>query len=90
MFTVRKTSPTEWRAAVTRAASLVDASKVEALCLPSVFSRRVRLTVLRATGLVQVTSHPPRPDPTEKNDPSHRILLVQNARDRSFAGEKKT
>lgn len=49
-FTVRETSASEWRDGTARKAL----SGVEASNLTSVFDRRVRLTVLRATGLAQV------------------------------------
>lgn len=58
MFTVRETLPSEWRAGVADAAAMddcyADAASVEASGLKTVFERRVRLTVLRATGLAQV------------------------------------
>ncbi|CAM9193761.1 unnamed protein product [Scytosiphon promiscuus] len=57
VFTVRETSPKEWRAGVADAAAIencyADAASVEASGLKTVFERRVRLTVLRATGLAQ-------------------------------------
>lgn len=58
VITARETSPSEWRAGVAEAASIVhsyaDAASVEASGIKTVFERRVRLTVLRATGLAQV------------------------------------
>ncbi|CAM9127974.1 unnamed protein product, partial [Hapterophycus canaliculatus] len=57
VFSVRETSPLEWRAGVADAAAMddcyADAASVEASGLKSVFERRVRLTVLRAAGLAQ-------------------------------------
>lgn len=58
MFTVQERSPFEWRAGLAEAAAIAesyaDAANVEASGLDTVFDRRVRLTVLRATGLAQV------------------------------------
>lgn len=58
MLTVRETSPSEWRTGLADAAlishSYADGASVEASGLKTVFERRVRLTVLRATGLAQV------------------------------------
>lgn len=57
-MTARETSPAEWRAGAAEAASFgdsyADAASVEASGIKTVFERRVRLTVLRATDLAQV------------------------------------
>lgn len=62
VFSARETSPSEWRAGLAEAASIgdsyADAASVEASGLKTVFERRVRLTVLRATGLAQVQVAP--------------------------------
>lgn len=62
IFSTRETSPGEWRAGLAEAASIgdsyADAASVEASGLKTVFNRRVRLTVLRATGLAQVRGVP--------------------------------
>lgn len=59
VLAVRETSPSDWRAGLAGAAlignSYADAASVEASGLQTVFERRVRLTVLRATGLAQVS-----------------------------------
>lgn len=58
LFSARETSPSAWRAGLAEAASIghsyADAESVEASGLKTFFERRVRLTVLRATGLAQV------------------------------------
>lgn len=58
VFSAREASPSEWRAGLAEAASIgdsyTDAASVEASGLRTVFERRVRLTVLRASGLAQV------------------------------------
>eukprot|EP00752_Nemacystus_decipiens_P007665 g6853.t1 len=57
VLSARQTSPSEWRAGLAEATfigdSYSDAASVEASGLKTVFDRRVRLTVLRATGLAQ-------------------------------------
>lgn len=58
ILSTRETSPSKWRAGLAEASSVgdsyADAASVEASGLKTVFERRVRLTVLRATGLAQV------------------------------------
>lgn len=60
VFSVRATSPSEWRTEIAHLASLAPslagAESVGASFPNSVFDRRVRLTVLRAVGLAQVCS----------------------------------